>query len=179
MYGIAIRNSVFCVIQVLLTIHFLAGFFLNNNLLIPPIHPFPILRLLLWFGLGSIAFREGYEDSRTWGTPERRHEAVEGRYRWLTVAILTTESVLCWKYRKDTGHINEEAAINSPIYTWLPWVVAFTAMTAWWLYLRFRPGHTVKYVEGDSSEDEGSPSPKPKKYNKGYSKNKKVKAKDD
>lgn len=59
-------------IQILLYIHFLTGFFLNNNLLIPPKHPFPVLRLLLWFGLGAIAFREGYEDARTWNTPERK-----------------------------------------------------------------------------------------------------------
>ena len=53
----------------LLVIHFLMGFFLNNNLLIPPVHPFPVVRLLIWFGLGSIAFREGFEDARTWNTP--------------------------------------------------------------------------------------------------------------
>lgn len=175
------RFGVIVYIQILLTIHFLAGFFLNNNLLIPPIHPFPILRLLLWFGLGSIAFREGYEDANTWGTVKRKHVQVEGRYRWLTVAILTTETVLCWKYRKNTGHINEEAARNTPIYIWLPWVAAFAAMMGWWCYLRFKPEATVKYIEGseyyDSDYDSaGSPaSPPPKKYNKGYSKNKKDK----
>jgi len=56
----------------LLYIFFLNGFFLNNNLLIPPIHPFPVMRLLMWFAIGAISFREGYEDSRTWGTIERK-----------------------------------------------------------------------------------------------------------
>ena len=55
------------------------NFFTMNNLLIPPYHPFPVLRLLTWFGIGSIGFREGYEDARTWNTPERKHNAVEGR----------------------------------------------------------------------------------------------------
>lgn len=144
------------------------GFFLNNNFLIPPIHPFPILRLLLWFGLGSIAFREGYEDSRTWNTPERKYTPVEGRYRWLTVAILTTECVTCWKYRKDTGHIQEDAI--TPMYIWLPWTLVGIAMAGYWLYLRFKPGHTVKYVPYDDD------SPKLKQHKKGFSKGtKKVK----
>ena len=174
------RFGIISYIQILLTIHFLAGFFLNNNLLIPPIHPFPILRLLLWFGLGSIAFREGYEDAITWNTPQRKHTPVEGRYRWLCTAILTTESILCWKYRKDTGHINEEAALNTPIYIWLPWVASFVAMTFWWLYLRFKPDATIKYVEGSSEQlyesDENSPvALKQKKFNKGFSKSKKGK----
>jgi len=51
-------------------------------------------------------------------------------------------------------------------------------MAGWWLYLRFKPGHTVKYVgEGHDSSDSSSPSPRPKRYNKGYSKNKKIKDK--
>lgn len=96
--------------MLLLVIHFLNGFFINNNLLIPPVHAFPIARLLLWFGAGSIGFREMYEDARTWNTHERKFTPVEGRYRWLTTAILLSESILCWKYRFDTGHINFEAA---------------------------------------------------------------------
>ena len=90
---------------VLLYIFFLNGFFLNNNLLIPPLHVFPVLRLLMWFAIGAIAFREGYEDSRTWDTLERRDNPVQGRYRYLSTAILLTEAILCWKYRENTGHI--------------------------------------------------------------------------
>jgi len=47
---------------ILLLIHFLTGFFLLNMFLIPPKHFFPIGRLLLWFGLGNIGFKEGYAD---------------------------------------------------------------------------------------------------------------------
>jgi hypothetical protein len=130
-------------IQGLLNIHFLTGFFLNNNLLIPPVHPFPILRLLLWFGLGAIAFRESYEDGRTWGTVQRKYEPVEGRFRWLTVAILFTESILCYKYREGTGHINHDA--ETPFYIWGPWVLTSIVLIGYWLYLRFKPGHTIKY----------------------------------
>jgi len=129
----------------LLKIHFLNGFFINNNLLIPPYHPFPVIRLLIWFGLGSIGFREAYEDARTWNTPARRYTPVEGRYRWLVVACLTSEVLLCWKYRMDTGHINFEAAANTPIYIWLPWVGTLGLAVVYWLYLRFKPDHTTKY----------------------------------
>jgi hypothetical protein len=68
---------------------------------------------------------------------------VEGRYRWLTVAILSTEAILCYKYREDTGHINMEAV--TPWYIWLPWTLFFGGMIAFWLYLRFKYGHTTKY----------------------------------
>jgi hypothetical protein len=47
-----------------------------NNLLIPPKHAFPVLRLLLWLGFGCIGFREAYEDVRTWNTAERKYNAV-------------------------------------------------------------------------------------------------------
>jgi len=99
------RFSAFCQIFGLLLIHFLTGFFLINNFLIPPKHFFPIFRLLLWFGLGNIGFREGYEDIRTWNTYDRKFNEVKGRYRWLTVAILCTEAIVCYKYRGNTGNI--------------------------------------------------------------------------
>jgi phosphatidylserine synthase 2 len=67
-WGCHKRFGIMCYIQVLLMIQFLGSFFLMNNLLIPPKHPLPVLRLLLWLGLGSVAFREGYEDARTWNT---------------------------------------------------------------------------------------------------------------
>ena len=86
-------------------VHFLTGFFINNNLLIPPVHPFPVVRLLLWFALGALAFREAYDDTRTWNTVGRYTKEISGRYRWLGIAILSTEAIMCYKYRKNTGHI--------------------------------------------------------------------------
>lgn len=112
-------------------------------LLIPPKHTFPVVRLLIWFGLGAITFREGYEDGRTWGTPERRTKAVEGRYRWLTVAVLTTELMLCAKYRNDTGHINLDA--ETPFYIWGPWTAMFVIPAITYLYLRLKSDATTKY----------------------------------
>ena len=127
------------------------NFFTMNNLLIPPYHLFPVLRLLTWFGIGSIGFREGYEDARTWNTPERKHNSVEGRYRWLASAIMFTEMLMCWKYQYNTGHINH--GVSTTVYIWLPWFLFYGGMAVFWVYLRFKPGHTTKYpVSGESKK---------------------------
>lgn len=128
--------------QALLLIHFMSGFFLNNAFLIRPKHFFPIARLLLWFGFGAIAHREGFIDIVTWNTPERKYHPVEGRFRWLSVGILFTEMLTCWKYREGTGNI---IYAPTPVYIWGPWTTAGALLIGYWLYLRFKPGHTVKY----------------------------------
>ena len=137
------RFGSFLIVQILLHVFFINGFFQINNFIIPPIHPFPVIRLLLWFAIGSLGFREGYEDTRTWNTPERRHYSVEGRYRWLATGILITESICNWKYRKNTGHIIEDAV--TPFFIWGPWALFYGSMCVFWVYLRFKEGATVKY----------------------------------
>ena len=128
--------------QALLLIHFLAGFFLNNAFLIPPKHFFPIARLLLWFGFGAMGHREGFIDVSSWNTPARKDAPVEGRYRWLSMGILLTEALTCYKYREGTGNIIDAP---TPIYVWLPWTATFVTGTLFWVYLRFKPGHSVMY----------------------------------
>lgn len=129
--------------QVLLLIHFLSGFFIMNALLIQPKHFFPIARLLLWFGFGAVAHREAYIDVSSWGTMQRKQEPVEGRFRWLTVAALSSEMLLTYKYREGTGNLVLDAV--TPVYIWLPWTVALSSLAGYWFYLRFKKGHTVKY----------------------------------
>jgi hypothetical protein len=129
---------------VLLLIHFLAGFFLINCFLVPPKHFFTISRLLLWFGFGNIAMREGYEDVSTWNTYERKDKPVEGRHRWLTVGILLTETITCYKYRKGTGNLLDNP---TPIWVTIPWILTFGFMVFFWLYLRFKPDRTKKFKE--------------------------------
>ena len=68
----------------MLTLHFLDGFFIMSAFLIPPVHNFPVLRLLLWFAFGAIAHREAYMDIETYGKEIRRTNPVEASYRWLT-----------------------------------------------------------------------------------------------
>ena len=134
--------------QLLLLLHFLAGFFVNNALLIPPKHFFPIARLLLWFGFGAIAHREAYIDTETWGTMLRKDQPCEGRYRWLTVGILSSEMILAYKYREGTGNLLDNP---TPCYIWLPWSTVILSGVLFWFYLRFKKGHTVKYPGYDGS----------------------------
>lgn len=130
-------------VHVLLHIFFINGFFQINNFLIPPVHVYPVGRLIMWFGIGALAFREGFEDCRTWNTIERKHTPVEGRYRWLVNGILATEAICNWKYRAGTGHIIHDAV--TPWYIWTPWAFWYLSMALFWVYLRFKEGHTVKY----------------------------------
>ena len=76
----------------------------------------------------------------------RKYEKVEGRYRWLCISLILTEGLLCYKYRKYTGHIQHDAV--TPLYISVPWAIVFAATLGYWLYLRFKPGHTVKYING-------------------------------
>lgn len=113
-----------------------------NAFLIPPKHFFPIARLLLLFAFGALCMREGYDDGRTWGTPEREHQPIAGRYRWLVVGLLATELVVIYKYREGTGNLLNDP---TPWYIWVPWSLSILSLFAFWIYLRFKPDHTVKY----------------------------------
>jgi len=138
------RFGIFSYMFILLLVHFLTGFFLMNMFLIPPKHFFPIARLLLWFGLGSIGFKEGHADMISWNTIEREKNPVEGRYRWLSVGILCTEAITCFKYRLGTGNLLSNP---TPWYIWLPWTLYFLFTVGFWLYLRFKPDHTTKVLK--------------------------------
>jgi len=128
---------------VLLTFHFVDGFFIMNAFLIPPVHPFPPLRMLLWFFFGAVAYRECYKDVETWNTPARQFHPVEGRYRWLAAAVLITESLVAYKYREGTGHLTDDP---TPWYIWYPWCAGLLSLAVFWLYLRLTPGLcTYKY----------------------------------
>jgi phosphatidylserine synthase 2 len=48
------------IINLIIVINFLCGFFLINNLWIPPKNNFNKLRLIIWFCLGNLAFKEAY-----------------------------------------------------------------------------------------------------------------------
>jgi len=113
-----------------------------NAFLIPPVHFFPPARMVLWCAFGGIAFRECYVDVETWNTPGRKNHPVEGRYRWLATAVLTSEIIIAYKYRDGTGHI---ADAETPWYIYIPWTLGTLALIGGYIYLRFKPGHTVKY----------------------------------
>ena len=116
-----------------------------NAFLIPPKHFLPIARLLLWFAFGNISFREGYEDVATWNSYKRKEHPVEGRHRWLSVGILFTEVLIAYKYRYGTGNLILDAV--TPVYVWLSWTIILVAAFSFWLYLRFKPDRTRKFLE--------------------------------
>ena len=92
------RYGGFCYGMFLISINFLTGFFMINALWIPPSNPLSIVRLLIWFLLGNIAFKEGWNDMRTWNTYERQFNPVEARYRWLAFGVLTMEAAIPFKF---------------------------------------------------------------------------------
>lgn len=152
--------------------HFLTGFLIMNAWLIPPKHAFPIGRLLLWFGFGNIGFREGWEDAITWNTYQRKHNPVEGRHRYLVVAILSTEAIVAYKYRYGTGNLEFNP---TPLYVSIPWAIVFSTCFLYWIYLRFiMEGRTVKYIEKDTTK--GKPKAKQSDEDEGETKSSNQKA---
>lgn len=61
--------------------NFLTGFFLINSLWVPPQNYLNLYRLLVWFLLANLAFKEGYTDIITWGKPERKLNPISGKIR--------------------------------------------------------------------------------------------------
>lgn len=61
--------------------NFLTGFFLINSLWIPPQNSLNLYRLLVWFLLANLAFREAYTDLVTWGKPVRKLNPISGKMR--------------------------------------------------------------------------------------------------
>ena len=89
----------------IISINFLTGFFMINSLWIPPFNMLMTYRLMVWFLLGNIVFREGWQDIKTWNTVERKHNPVEARYRWLAFGVITMETAISFKFVKDAGHL--------------------------------------------------------------------------
>jgi phosphatidylserine synthase 2 len=53
------------------SINFLAGFFFMNGLWLPPTHKLVVLRLVVWFFMAFLGFKEMWNDVKTWDTAER------------------------------------------------------------------------------------------------------------
>jgi len=64
------------------------------------------------------------------------------------MGVLITEILIAYKYREGTGHITDEP---TPWYIWLPWSASFLGICSFWVYLRFKPDHTVIYPGYESS----------------------------
>lgn len=148
-----------CLHLVLFSMHFLCSFFLMNAFLIQPTHKWVAMRMILWACASSLGFREAYADLETWNTPERKHTPIEGRYRWICMAVILTESLVCYKYSAGTGHVTDPATHPTPLYISIPWVSGILYLAGGYLYLRFKPGRTLKYPGIDQEGKVGSVSP--------------------
>lgn len=137
---------------------FLGMFFFMNSLLLPPYHTICVLRVIAWAFFSYLPIREIYEDIRTWSTPERKSNRVDGSYRWLGLSIVVMECVTSYKFRKGTQNMNEDA--ETPLYIIIPWAVAIIAAGSFYLYLRFKKDRTTKFV--DTSSESGPPKKKGK-----------------
>ena len=96
----------------------------------------------MWAVVSYLPYKEIYADLSTWGTPERKQNKVEGKYRWLSYAMAYIEIVVSVKFRKGTGILKEDAP-TSPVI-WVPWLICTVFLVSFFLYLRFKKNHTTK-----------------------------------
>lgn len=118
-----------------------------NALWIPPANVVTVSRLIFWFLIGNIVFKEAWEDIRTWNTVERKYNPVEARFRWLGFGVITMEIAISFKFVREAGHLQLE---DSPHwFILLFWVVIFSVCIYKYLKLRLNPNRTRKFIEED------------------------------
>ena len=71
----------FCLL-IFVSVNFITGFTVSNSLWIPPPSNLNIIRLVIWFIIGALGFREAYDDIRTWGNEIRDSKQIYAQYRW-------------------------------------------------------------------------------------------------
>lgn len=126
-------------IWVVIIVNFLCGFFMINSLWIPPKNMINIYRLVVWFLLSNLAFKEIYVDIKTWGTEERIHHPISGKCRWITFFICFTETFISIKFMNDAGNMLDEP---TPLFVSIPWIIVIVSSALYYLYLRLKPDHT-------------------------------------
>ena len=124
-----------------------------NALWIPPSNPLSIVRLLIWFLLGNIAFKEGWNDMRTWNTYERQFNPVEARYRWLAFGVLTMEAAIPFKFVKDAGNLIHDPE-HPPLLVFAYALLIFV-MFGFYIRLRSAPWRTKRFVPNPPEVKEG------------------------
>ena len=114
--------------------NFVTGFTVNNSLWVPPSSKLNIVRLLIWFIIGALGFREAYDDVRTWGTELRSKKLISAQYRWTAWMMECLEICISWKFRENAGNRLDETVLWPVAATW---IVAVGGTLAYWVYLRF------------------------------------------
>jgi hypothetical protein len=118
---------------VFVSLNFVTGFTVSNSLWIPPNHRVLILRLIVWFLLGMLGFRETYDDMRTWGNPIRRETNVFAQHRWTAWLLQFSEVAISWKFREQAGNMLDATV---PPYVTIPWAIIAALGVVYYIYLR-------------------------------------------
>ncbi len=116
-----------------------------NALWIPPQNPVTVVRLVIWFFLANIAFKEGWNDMKTWNTYERQFNPVEARYRWLAFGVLAMEAAIPFKFVRKAGNLVENP--EHPVFLIMIWAVVIVTMLAFYIRLRSAPWRTKKFLK--------------------------------
>ena len=134
-------------------LQFIDSFLLMNSLFIPPVNIIAWYRISMWALLSYLPYREIYIDVSTWGTPDRKANRVEGKYRWMAYAMTYIELLVGAKFWRGSGIMNEDAILKTPIYIWFPWLSISLALVVWFFVLRFKKTHTKKYAPSEIKKD--------------------------
>ncbi|KAM3132286.1 hypothetical protein pb186bvf_015616 [Paramecium bursaria] len=109
------------------TVNFLTGFFIMNQLWIQPKCWMVVYRLLVWFGMGMLSWKE------TWMTVKGETEQT-GWARYLVMWSLAIETYISIKFLKDAGNIQY---VETPGYILYPWIGTILFCLFYWIYLRY------------------------------------------
>lgn len=69
--------------------------------------------------------------------------------------VSLAEMGISLKFNVDAGNIENTP---TPIYKWLPTLIVVVCAALYFLYLRFKPGHTVKYIDTPANSPDVSPA---------------------
>ncbi|CAD8149311.1 unnamed protein product [Paramecium octaurelia] len=110
------------------TINFLTGFFLMNQLWVPPKCWMVSYRLFVWFGMGVLSWQEQWNDLK--GNQDQ-----SGQCRYLVVWTLFAETFISIKFLKDAGNIQY---VDTPYYISIPWIATMVISSVVYLIMRVK-----------------------------------------
>lgn len=119
---------------IIISVNFLCGFFMINVLWIPPLSIPTLTRMYIWFLLGNLVFKEGYNIAADRDNPKTRHIQHDSPQKWVTYGIVVLEVAISWKFEKDAGNLQDEPM---GIVTKVGWGSTFIILAAYYFYLRF------------------------------------------
>ncbi|CAI2371124.1 unnamed protein product [Moneuplotes crassus] len=118
----------------IISANFLTGFFMINVLWLPPLSIPTVTRMYIWFLLGNISFKEGYNVLESKDDPKRRNEYNDPSNRWVTYGIVILEIAISLKFVRDAGNLTEDPM---PMYVIIFWSIVLPLLAGYYIYLRW------------------------------------------